>query len=61
MADIADKSQKHEEMWLTENLSKRKQEGPEETGYCLFCGEKTKPGWRWCNAECRDNWEAENA
>lgn len=28
------------------------------TGYCLTCETKTnKPGQRWCNADCRDDWE----
>lgn len=31
----------------------------EETGYCLFCGEPVPPGRRWCDADCRDEWERE--
>lgn len=28
------------------------------TGRCLNCAEKVKKGKRWCNAECREDWEA---
>lgn len=37
--------------------------GPAETGVCLAqdCGEPLEPGRRWCNAECRDEWEKEQA
>lgn len=30
-----------------------------ETGYCLsaLCGDEVPPGRRWCDAECRDDWE----
>lgn len=30
------------------------------TGVCLFCdGLLTKPTTRWCDAQCRDDWELE--
>lgn len=28
------------------------------TGYCLHCGEDVESPRRWCDAECRDAWEA---
>lgn len=31
----------------------------EETGECLYCGEPLPAGRRWCNAECRSEWEHE--
>lgn len=33
--------------------------GPEATGFCLYCDEPVAPGLRWCNAECRNDWQAE--
>lgn len=29
----------------------------EPTGACLNCGAKLKRGRRWCDAECREDWE----
>lgn len=29
----------------------------EATGYCLFCEEPLEDGRRWCDAECRDDWQ----
>lgn len=29
------------------------------TGYCLFCDEPVDHPRRWCNAQCRDDWEKE--
>lgn len=31
---------------------------PEPTGWCLNCGEPTAPAHRWCDDECRDDWQA---
>ncbi|MDR1423478.1 MAG: hypothetical protein LBI92_02560 [Azoarcus sp.] len=30
---------------------------PAATGFCLNCAEPLLDGRRWCDAECRDNWE----
>lgn len=37
-------------------LSTKKPEGPQATGKCLWC-EESLEGRRWCNAECRGDWE----
>lgn len=29
----------------------------EPTGFCLNCGEPLSDGKRWCNPECREDWE----
>lgn len=29
----------------------------EPTGKCLWCGEPTEEGRRWCCVECRDEWQ----
>lgn len=54
LADIADDIM---QMEIRHLLSSRKTTGPEATGECLFCGEPLPDGKRWCNAECRDEWE----
>ena len=58
--DEADITGEKEEFVLLGNLSKsRKPEGPAAVGYCLNCGPDTKlpNGMRWCNADCRNDWE----
>jgi hypothetical protein len=44
---------------LAKALQQRKPEGPAATGVCRYCGEPT--AGRWCNVECRDQWEEESA
>lgn len=29
----------------------------EATGRCLNCGEELADGARWCDADCRDDWQ----
>ena len=31
------------------------------TGFCLWCGHVVMDNARWCDAECRDDWEWANA
>ncbi len=30
------------------------------TGECLFCEAQVEPSRRWCNAQCRDDWQLVN-
>lgn len=30
------------------------------TGCCWYCGKSTDSKRRWCDADCRDDWTAEN-
>lgn len=60
MADIGDRAQEIQEQELAARLAERKPEGPQATGYCLSCGEKTEAPRRWCDARCRDLWEKIN-
>jgi hypothetical protein len=40
----------------------RKPVGPAATGECLFCEYPLAEGMRWCDANCRSDWERiENA
>ncbi|MDR3088105.1 MAG: hypothetical protein LBU45_09210 [Azoarcus sp.] len=31
--------------------------GPKATGRCLWCDEPLEDGRRWCDSDCRDDWE----
>lgn len=31
---------------------------PDPSGHCLNCGELVGPVLRWCDEECRDDWQA---
>lgn len=42
-------------------LKVRKPEGPLPTGFCYNCVEPLPDGHRWCDADCRDDWEKLNA
>lgn len=38
-------------------LARRRPEGPGYTGHCAFCGDEVEHPRRWCDADCRDEWE----
>lgn len=58
MADEADIAQENIERDLALLLRRRLPQGPAATGECLWCGEPLDAGRRWCDAECRDAWQA---
>lgn len=58
MSDVADKGNDAAEFFQDIALRRRFQDGPAATGCCLNCGEKlTEPGARWCDVDCRDDWQ----
>lgn len=59
MADPIDEAQAINEAHLERSLKKRRPEGPAPAGYCLnpLCELDLPDGQRWCDAECRDEWE----
>lgn len=58
MADEADIAERETSRLLELQLTVRKPEGPRATGRCLNCDAgPLKADHRWCNAECRDEWE----
>lgn len=63
MSDDVDKAvDLHNEITNKQIEHIRKQANkPEElgNGYCLFCREKVKLNERWCDSDCRDDWEHE--
>jgi uncharacterized OB-fold protein len=61
MADEADMAQAQNEIAMHYHLKQRKPAGPAPTGLCLHCNLVVLPPRRWCDAECRDDWELEQA
>lgn len=56
--DIADQGNAAAETFLDAALSKRMPEGPKPNHRCHNCGAfVTHPAARWCDAECRNDWE----
>lgn len=55
--DEADRADEQAEQTLRAALAKRLPAGPEATGLCLWCGIEVEPGRRFCDRECRDDWE----
>ena len=73
--DDIDRASEREQELTREALSKRMPEGPKATGFCHECGDvllvecKGESGMtrrvpdfdrRWCDAQCRDDWEKAN-
>jgi hypothetical protein len=58
MADTIDQAKETEEQFLLHALAQRRESGPEGCGECLNCGSEIQEG-RWCNTECRDEWQDE--
>lgn len=63
VSDIIDTANDTADLFLRVALRNRQQATkappPGETGRCLNCEARVKPGRRWCDAGCRDQWEAE--
>lgn len=62
MADEADKTEALTEIALQSSLYTSRRDEPQAVaiGECLFCGEAVEQGRRWCDAQCRDDWQTEN-
>jgi hypothetical protein len=59
MADEADRAQALEEQALELALARHGLRPPPlpDRGRCHACGAETPPGRRWCDADCRDDWQ----
>lgn len=62
MADDIDKAQDQEQMTRDAILRAARDDKPhaECTGYCLQCGEPVEAPRRWCDNQCRDDWQRWN-
>lgn len=61
MSDDADRANVFIEFKHDVDLDNSKRDEPSGTanGECWFCEEYLPAGHRWCNAECRDDWQRE--
>jgi hypothetical protein len=62
MADIIDDANQTAEFFLAAALQNLKQNASKETpgvGACLNCGAAVEGEKRWCDADCRDQWQAD--
>lgn len=57
--DKNDQASEIEALRIEAALAVRKPEGPPPAGECLSCGAPLKDGRRWCDADCRDDWQRE--
>lgn len=64
MADIIDDANAKAEFFLANALRERqrnaKKATPHGVGMCLNCGSEVEDDRRWCDAGCRDQWQADN-
>lgn len=62
MADLADITQDRAEREADLlQANSKKPSGPEANGSCHYCGENIPLPMRWCNADCRNGWQDEQA
>jgi hypothetical protein len=62
MADVVDRANDLVEMTL-ENCIKKvtaKASIPKGIGICIECGEPVEGERRWCDVDCRDDWQRQN-
>lgn len=57
MADNVDVATEHSELILAAGLRLRKPEAPSARGHCLNCAEPLCSGQRWCDEDCKWDWE----
>lgn len=63
MADQVDVASDLEALELQSMLNlqrKRREDVVKANGFCLYCETPLSDGLRWCDAECRDEWEYVN-
>jgi len=61
MADMIDDAQQATELNLKQALYRRRAvPNLTATGFCFYCDEPVELPRRWCDAECRDEWQREN-
>lgn len=63
MSDLFDAASELEEFQRQRAITdaRRAQPAAVATGYCLDCGEPVAAPRRWCNRECAERWERDNA
>lgn len=60
MADIVDVTAERDEREHDARIAAcKKPVGPVAKGSCHYCGERIPEPMRWCDADCRNEWESE--
>ena len=59
MTTVDDDASMREEQFLKAALTNRKPDGPAATGHCLYCNAELPFGHRWCNSDCREDYDLE--
>jgi hypothetical protein len=59
--DQIDQANARMELRLRAALAQRKPEAPAATGFCFNCEARLAPKLRFCDASCRDDWQAHQA
>lgn len=57
MADDADRAAEYEAHYIEEAIRRSRQPDLPDRGHCHYCGKKWRDGRRFCDAECRDEYE----
>lgn len=61
MSDVIDQANERAEQFLNHSIhSVKKPSVPEATGECFNCGDIILNDVRWCDADCRNDWELRN-
>lgn len=62
MTDIVDEANELAEYAVETAIINARQATQEAkaTGKCLNCGYHVPPGHRWCDADCREDWQKTN-
>jgi hypothetical protein len=59
MSDIADNADAATDAFMREAFANLKpSQIPNGVGFCLNCGAGVDGNKRWCDSECRDDWQA---
>lgn len=61
MTDIFDRASEREQLErdLAISSARKSASSAQATGHCLWCNAALSQGKRWCDAECREDWELE--
>jgi hypothetical protein len=57
MSDPADSAEVATELFLRAAIAARQDEGPKFCGMCYNCGEALDDPHRFCDNDCRDDWQ----
>ncbi|MHB9021318.1 MAG: DUF2116 family Zn-ribbon domain-containing protein [Halothiobacillus sp.] len=59
MSDDIDTAQVLTEHYRSVAIANRMSDGPVPCGFCHYCAEPIPTDQRWCDRECRNEWQKE--